>query len=130
MAKGMSMEEFRQALSSDARVENEKLKTELEELKAKHAKEMKELREEFDQYKKWCKALTNRCHVATKDILCEYCTVEVCEQYKDRQLKLDLMAAYMAKNKMPRNQESYIKAEQYAMKQMKKMKKERMNHNE
>ena len=33
MSKGMSMEEFRQALSSDAREENEKLKKELDELK-------------------------------------------------------------------------------------------------
>ena len=33
MAKGMSMEEFRQALSSDAREENEKLKAQKAELK-------------------------------------------------------------------------------------------------
>lgn len=32
MAKGMSLEEFKSALSSDATIENEKIKTELETL--------------------------------------------------------------------------------------------------
>ena len=50
MAKGMSLEEFKVALSSDATVENEKLKTELQELKKKSEAEITELKEKSEQY--------------------------------------------------------------------------------
>ena len=121
MAKGMSMEEFRQALSSDAREENEKLKKELEELKASSSKEIHELKDELELHKKWCNALCNRCYVSTTGAFCEFCTIESCKYYKEKQIKLNLMAEYIAERKLPRNEDSYKKAERYANEKIKKM---------
>lgn len=42
MGKGMNLDEFRAALSSDATLENEKLKIELEQLKKKSETEIAE----------------------------------------------------------------------------------------
>ena len=63
MAKGMSLEEFRSALSSDATIENERLKTELEELRKSSSSKIKDLQSDLEQYKEWHKQLCNRCFV-------------------------------------------------------------------
>lgn len=121
MSKGMSMEEFRQALSSDAREENEKLKKELEELKKSSSNEINELKEDLELHKKWCDALTNRCYAITRGSICECCTVECCRYYKEIEIKLNIMAEYMAEHKLPRNKKSYLLAEKYAIEKMQEM---------
>lgn len=121
MAKGMSMEEFRQALSSDAREENEKLKKELEELKKSSSNEINELKEDLELHKKWCDALVNRCYALTCGNMCEFCGIEYCKYYKEREIKLNIMAEYMAEHKLPKNKKSYLLAEQYAIKKMQEM---------
>lgn len=108
MAKGMSLEEFRSALSSDATVENEKLKQELESLKVNSSKQIEEITEENEQYKSWCKELGNRCFVFTQGVMCLQCSVKCCEHAFSPE---DMNAAvhYMTKNKLPRTEETYEK---------------------
>lgn len=67
----MNMEEFRNALASDAREENDKLKKELEE------------------YKSYCNYLSERCYAIHGDIMCPYCMVESCIHYLEFQKNLD-----------------------------------------
>lgn len=69
----MNLEEFRKALESDATVENEKLKTEVENLKkqlqcerSKHSQEKTALLDD-------CRALSNRCFVLTHGAMCVFC---------------------------------------------------------
>lgn len=121
MTKGMSMEEFRQALSSDAREENEKLKKELEELKKSSSNEINGLKENLELHKKWTQALGNRCHVFTNGQLCMSCCIESCKYYTEAQQKLNLMAEYMDRYKLPRNEDSLYKAEKYAAQKIKEM---------
>lgn len=51
MAKGMSLEEFRDALSSDATIENDRLKMELSQLRESNSKKIEDLENEIEQYK-------------------------------------------------------------------------------
>ena len=102
MAKGMSMEEFRAALSSDATVENEKLKEKIKklEVEVKNLLEnKKELEDELAEYKDYCRALGNRCFVHTKGVLCLNCDIPCPHSISDT----DLMEAieYMKKNNIP-----------------------------
>lgn len=124
----MNMEEFRNALASDARDENEKLKMELEELKKNSSKEIKELKEELDQYKRWTKSLANRCKIFTEGTLCLFCTVESCEHYAETQKELNEMAEYMTKHKIPRTEEGYNKAAKHM--KNKRDKRKKGNNNE
>ncbi|WP_455717799.1 hypothetical protein [Anaerosporobacter sp.] len=105
MARGMNLDEFRSALSSDATMENEGLKKELSELKESTSKQIKELTEDRDTYKDQCRALGNRCYVFTQGNMCLNCSVEACEHLPSAS---DIMAAieYMTKNKMPRNEDT------------------------
>lgn len=112
MAKGMSLEEFRSALSSDATVENERLKRELNDLRIKSEKQIKELSEERDQYKKWCQALGNRCFVHTGSMFCLMCEVECCK-HAFSQEDLDAASNYMIKNNLPRTPETYEKVSKF-----------------
>ena len=79
MGKGMSLEEFRTALSSDATIENEKLKAELKALKEKSETEIAELKEKSEQYEQWCKQLGRRCFVQTCGVMCMNCDIECCD---------------------------------------------------
>ena len=79
MGKGMSLEEFRTVLSSDATIENEKLKAELKTLKEKSETEIAELKEKSEQYEQWCKQLGRRCFVQTCGAMCMNCSVECCD---------------------------------------------------
>lgn len=79
MGRGMSLEEFRNALSSDATVENEKLKTELKDLKEKLEAEIAELKGKSEQYEQWCKQLGRRCFVQTCGTMCVSCGVTCCD---------------------------------------------------
>lgn len=108
MAKGMSLEEFRNALSSDATLENEKLKAELDSIRKKSKRQIDELTEEVNKYKEWCRALGNRCFVFTHGAMCLNCGVESCEHAFSQD---DIMEAvnYMTKNRMPRTEDTYKK---------------------
>lgn len=105
MAKGMSMEEFRDALASDAREENEKLKADIEMIKLNSDNKIKEMQEEIDQYKDWTIKLANRCFVQTRGLICIYCEIKICP-YAYTEEEMHTVAKYMAKHKMPRNEET------------------------
>lgn len=119
MAKGMSLEEFRNALSCDATVENENLKAELDSIRKKSKKQIDELTEEVDKYKEWCRALGNRCFVFTHGVMCLNCGVESCEHAFSPD---DIMAAvnYMTKNHMPRTEDTYKKVTDFLDKRKKR----------
>lgn len=108
MGKGMSLEEFRTALSSDATIENEKLKAELKTLKEKSETEIAELKEKSEQYEQWCKQLGRRCFVQTCGAMCMNCDVECCD-YALTWEDWETIIKYMQKNKLPRTTETYEK---------------------
>ena len=108
MGKGMSLEEFRTALSSDATIENEKLKAELKTLKEKSETEIAELKEKNEQYEQWCKQLGRRCFVHTCGAVCMNCGVECCD-YALTWEDWEAITKYMQKNKLPRTTETYEK---------------------
>lgn len=114
MAKGMSLDEFKNALSSDATTENGKLKKELSTLRKSTSEQINNLTEERDTYKDQCRALGNRCYVFTQGTMCLNCSVEACEHMPTSD---DIMAAveYMTKNKMPRNDETREKVNNFLM---------------
>ena len=105
MAKGMSLEEFRDALSSDATIENDRLKMELSQLRESNSKKIEDLENEIEQYKEWHKQLCNRCFAQTRGMLYISCEIE-CEHgytYDD----LEAASRYMRKNKLPRTPGTY-----------------------
>ena len=114
MAKGMNLDEFKNALSSDATVENERLKNELSVLKKSTTKQIEELTDERDTYKDQCRALGNRCFVFTQGNMCLNCNVEACEHLPSTS---DIMAAieYMTDNKMPCNAETREKMSNFVL---------------
>lgn len=76
----MNMEDFRKALSSDATVENEKLKKEIEKLKKQNKKlteDLEEQKEIASGLEKDCYALSNRCYVSSSGmgIMCIHCVL-------------------------------------------------------
>lgn len=92
MAKGMSMEQFRAALASDATVENEKLKENIKKLEAQIKdllENKKDLEDELSEYKDYCRALGNRCFVQTHGVLCLNCDIPCPHSISD----IDLMEA-------------------------------------
>lgn len=85
-SRGMSLEEFREELASDATIENEKLKEEIRKLK----KELKAAREdrresaerknqEIDGLREDLKFLINRCYALTRGGMCVFCGIHRCE---------------------------------------------------
>lgn len=107
MARGMSMEEFRDALSSDATIENEKLKAELKDMKESYEKKIEDLKADNEQYKSWCTKLANRCFVFTQGQMCISCSIECCEHALTPE-EWEYITDYMVKNKMPRTAETYM----------------------
>lgn len=105
MGRGMNLDEFRDALSSEAREENEKLKKELEDLKRESSEKIAELEEEIQDLKKQCNSLGNRCFVTTKGLLCLNCNVTQCK-YAFTEADYDAAVNHMTKHKMPRNAET------------------------
>ena len=114
MARGLSLDEFKNAISSDATMENEKLKKELIKLKSNTSKQIEGLTEDNKLYKDQCRALGNRCYVFTQGTMCLNCNVEACEHMPSCS---DIMAAveYMTKNNMPRNDETRDKVNNFLM---------------
>ena len=79
MSKGMSLDEFKNALASDATIENEKLKEELKSSKDKADEKIKDLENELAEYKEWCRQLSNRCYAQTGGALCMSCGIHCCD---------------------------------------------------
>ena len=121
MGKGMSFEDFKSALSSDATIENEKLKRLLNELKTKSETEIAELKEENEQYKKWCKSLGNRCFAQARGLLCISCNVECCDFFLTSE-DWDMIQEYMNKNLLQRTPDTYEKISQFVVTNIQKNK--------
>ena len=118
MAKGMSLEEFRNALSSDATVENENLKTELDKLKRSSSDKIEKLHNDLEQYKEWHKQLCNRCFVQTRGVLCISCGIECEHAYTFDDL--EAATRYMRKNNLKRTPETLQKVNDFLMKRKNK----------
>lgn len=71
----MNIEEFRQALSSDATEENVRLKKQLLDLQTEYHKELLNLKDENELLKEDCRALCERCYTLTKRDICQICAI-------------------------------------------------------
>lgn len=121
MSRGMNMDEFRNALSSEATVENEQLKTELGRLKQESENTINTLQGELEQYKNWCVGLGNRCFAMTGGVLCLSCDIDCCKHAFNAN-DMEAVVAYMKKNKLPRNEETYLKAMEFLEKRRRNLK--------
>ena len=72
----MNIEEFRQALSSDATEENVQLKKQLSDLQTEYHEELLNLENENKLLKDDCRALCERCYTLTKGGICLICAIE------------------------------------------------------
>ena len=59
----MNLQEFKEALASDATIENEKLKKELKKLRREFSEKEKNLNEQISLLTEDCEALAHRCWV-------------------------------------------------------------------
>lgn len=123
MAKGMSMEEFRAGLASEATKENEKLREEISNLKAaikKKNKEISSLQEELKEVKHSCECLGNRCFVFSRGLMCTYCGCgDLCPHGLTSE-EYEAIAEFMKKNHLPRNDESREKVNEFIVKRRQK----------
>ena len=69
----MNLDELRQAMASDATVENKKLKTEIKNLRKKLEKEQEDHARDVESLRDDCRALANRCFALTKGSMCIFC---------------------------------------------------------
>lgn len=118
MGRGMNLSEFREALASDASIENENLKKELETLKTNSSEEIKKLKEELEEVKKHRTFLSNRCYVLTKGGMCLSCSIEYpnCKYaltYEDEEAIIN----FIRKNNLNRNNvNDYMKVVEFIQK--------------
>ena len=69
----MNLDELRQAMASDATVENERLKRDLADVE-KHYREMSEgYTDRIQKLNSDCRALANRCFTLTHGAMCVFC---------------------------------------------------------
>ena len=69
----MNLNELREAMSSDATKENERLKRDLESLKKRYHKDTEHLRNCCNAQLEDMKGLANRCWVLSRGELCVFC---------------------------------------------------------
>ena len=72
----MNLNEFREAMASDATKENEELKREIESLKKKYHEDTVYLRNCYAAQLEELKALANRCWVLTRGTMCCFCRLD------------------------------------------------------
>lgn len=72
----MNLDEFREAMASDATKENEELKRELASLKKKYRKDTEHLRNRCAAQLEDIKALANRCWALTCGTMCCFCGLD------------------------------------------------------
>lgn len=79
MGKPMTLTEIREAIASESKKENERLKEELELLNKKYIAESKESKEEIDRLQTIINGLSERCYVMiglpSNKSMCLYCTL-------------------------------------------------------
>jgi DNA-binding transcriptional MerR regulator len=101
MGRGMNLSEFREALSSEATIENENLKKELEDLKKSSSEKIKDLEEQLEDVKKHRKFLSNRCYVLTKGMMCHCCDISYPDcKYAVTWEDEEAMSNFIHKNKL------------------------------
>ncbi len=101
MAKGMTLEELRTALSSDATIENDSLKLELKNVKENASAEIEKYRTEVKKYQSWFEKLANRCLILTDGSMCLHCGISGCPYALDNN-DWDAVCRVMKKNHMER----------------------------
>lgn len=69
----MNLDELRQAMASDATVENERLKRDLDEVEKRYREMSKEYTDRIQQLNGDCRALANRCFALTHGAMCVFC---------------------------------------------------------
>lgn len=62
----MNLEDFRKELESDARIENEELKKQLDKLRIEKSNKMQRLEHDL-------RCMCNRCYVFTHGCMCDHC---------------------------------------------------------
>ena len=71
----MNLDELRQAMASDATIENERLKNEIKLLR----EQLQDTKSEYEKFKKYvtndCRALANRCWTLTGGTMCCFCSL-------------------------------------------------------
>lgn len=72
----MNLNEFREAMASDATKENDELKQEIESLKKKYQGDTEHLRSCCNAQLEELKALANRCWVLTRGTMCCFCRLD------------------------------------------------------
>lgn len=118
MGRGMNLSQLKEALSSDATIENESLKKELDELKKSSAMKIRELEEELGEIKDQRYHLCNRCYVLTKGMMCLNCSIgypdcKYALTYEDE----EAIGHFIRKNKLNRNSVSdYEKVVEFVQK--------------
>lgn len=116
MSKGMSMEEFRAGLASEATKENEKLKEEISNLKAalkKKNEEISALQQELKEVKHHCQSLGNRCFVFSRGVMCTYCGCgELCPHGLTDE-EYHAIAVFMKKNHLSHTDENREKVNEF-----------------
>ena len=72
----MNLDELRQAMASDATIENEQLKNEIKLLR----EQLHDTKSEYEKFKKYvtndCRALANRCWTLTGGTMCCFCALD------------------------------------------------------
>ena len=72
----MNLDELRQAMASDATIENERLKNEIKLLR----EQLQDTKSEYEEFKKYmtndCRVLANRCWTLTGGTMCCFCRLD------------------------------------------------------
>ena len=69
----MNLDELRQAMASDATVENERLKRDLADVEKSYREMSEGYMDKIQKLNSDCRALANRCFVLTRGTLCMCC---------------------------------------------------------
>ena len=69
----MNLDELRQAMASDATVENERLKRDLADVNKRYREMSEEYTDRIQKLNSDCRALANRCFALTQGTMCVFC---------------------------------------------------------
>ena len=69
----MNLDELRQAMASDATVENERLKRDLADVEKRYRKMSEGYMARIQKLNSDCRALANRCFALTQGTMCVFC---------------------------------------------------------
>ena len=69
----MNLDELRQAMASDATVENERLKRDLADVEKSYREMSEEYTDRIQRLYSDCRALANRCFALTHGAMCVFC---------------------------------------------------------